>query len=124
MPELPDIELYLEALEARIHGDRLEKILLGSPFLLRSVVPAPTELEGKKVVDLRRLGKRVVIALEDELFMVIHLMIAGRLQWEGGTRATEAPEKARARSFRLCIGVAHADGSRNQKARVPTARPR
>lgn len=84
MPELPDIELYLEALDARIRGDVLEKIILGSPFLLRSVSPTPAELEGKKVVVLRRLGKRVVIGLEDDLFMVIHLMIAGRFQWKDG----------------------------------------
>jgi len=85
MPELPDIELYLEALEARIRGDVLERIVLGSPFLLRSTTPEPAELEGKKVVDLRRMGKRILIGLDDELFMVIHLMIAGRLQWEEGT---------------------------------------
>lgn len=85
MPELPDIELYLEALEGRIHGDVLEKIVLGSPFLLRSVAPSPPELEGKRVVALRRMGKRVVIGLEDELFMVVHLMVAGRLQWKAGT---------------------------------------
>ncbi len=84
MPELPDIELYLEALDSRIRGEVLEKILLGSPFLLRSVTPAPSALAGKKVVALRRIGKRVVIGLEDELFMVIHLMVAGRLHWKGG----------------------------------------
>ena len=104
MPELPDIELYLEALEARIHGDRLEKILLGSPFLLRSVVPAPTELEGKKVVDLRRLGKRVVIALEDELFMVIHLMIAGRLQWKEGRERPKLQKKRGLARFDFASG--------------------
>ena len=85
MPELPDIELYLEALGSRIDGDVLEKILLGSPFLLRSIAPAPSELEGKTVVALRRMGKRIVIGLEDELFMVIHLMVAGRLQWTDGS---------------------------------------
>lgn len=84
MPELPDIELYLDALQDRIHGKLLEKIHLGSPFLLRSTSPSPTELEGKKVVTLRRLGKRIVIGLEDELFIVIHLMIAGRLHWKAG----------------------------------------
>ena len=104
MPELPDIELYLEALEARIHGDMLEKILLGSPFLLRSVAPAPTELEGKKVVDLRRLGKRVVIALEDELFMVIHLMIAGRLQWKEGSERPKLQKKRGLARFDFASG--------------------
>lgn len=104
MPELPDIELYLEALEARIHGKMLEKILLGSPFLLRSVVPAPTELEGKKVVDLRRLGKRVVIVLEDELFMVIHLMIAGRLQWKEGSERPKLQKKRGLARFDFASG--------------------
>ena len=104
MPELPDIELYLEALEARIHGDMLEKILLGSPFLLRSVAPAPTELEGKKVVDLRRLGKRVVIALEGELFMVIHLMIAGRLQWKEGSDRPKLQKKRGLARFDFASG--------------------
>ena len=104
MPELPDIELYLEALESRIHGDMLEKILLGSSFLLRSVAPAPAELEGKKVVDLRRLGKRVVIALEDELFIVIHLMIAGRLQWKEGSERPKLQKKRGLARFDFASG--------------------
>lgn len=104
MPELPDIELYLEALESRIHNDVLEKILLGSPFLLRSVAPAPTELEGKKVVDLRRMGKRVVIALEDELFIVIHLMIAGRLQWKQGSERPKLQKRRGLARFDFASG--------------------
>jgi len=104
MPELPDIELYLEALENRIHGDVLEKILLGSPFLLRSVAPAPQELERKKVVELRRLGKRVVIALEDELFMVIHLMVAGRLQWKDGSERPKLQKKRGLARFDFASG--------------------
>jgi formamidopyrimidine-DNA glycosylase len=81
MPELPDVEVYREALERRIRGARLERLRLVTPFVLRSVAPAPAELEGRSVTELRRLGKRVVIALEGELFVVIHLMIAGRLHW-------------------------------------------
>ncbi len=104
MPELPDIELYLEALESRIHNDVLEKILLGSPFLLRSVAPAPTELEGKQVVDLRRMGKRVVIALEDELFIVIHLMIAGRLQWKQGSERPKLQKRRGLARFDFASG--------------------
>ena len=104
MPEFPDIELYLEALESRIHGDALEAILLGSPFLLRSVTPAPKELEGKKVVGLRRLGKRVVIALEDELFMVIHLMVAGRLQWKDGSERPKLQKKRGLARFDFASG--------------------
>ena len=104
MPELPDIELYLEALERRIRGDVLETILFGSPFLLRSVAPAPEELEGKKVIELRRLGKRVVIALEDELFMVIHLMVAGRLQWKEGTERPKLQKKRGLARFDFASG--------------------
>jgi formamidopyrimidine-DNA glycosylase len=81
VPELPDVAVYLEALERRILGARLEKLELGSPFILRSVEPRPAELAGKRVVGLRRLGKRVVIGFEEELFAVIHLMIAGRLHF-------------------------------------------
>jgi formamidopyrimidine-DNA glycosylase len=81
MPELPDVTVYIEALDARIRGARLERIRLLSPFVLRSVDPSPQALAGRAVVGLRRLGKRIVIALEDECFAVIHLMIAGRLHW-------------------------------------------
>ncbi len=81
MPELPDVAVYVEALERRILGARLERVRLITPFVLRSVAPAPAELEGRSVTDLRRLGKRVVIGLDGEFFIVIHLMIAGRLHW-------------------------------------------
>ncbi len=81
MPELPDIEVYIEALEARVGGSRLEKVRLASPFLLRSVDPPLKDAEGRKVVGLRRMGKRIVIGLDHDLFLVLHLMIAGRLQW-------------------------------------------
>ena len=81
MPELPDVTVYMEALERRIVGDTLLKIRLASPFLLRTVSPTPQELAGKRVVGLRRIGKRIVIELEGEFFIVIHLMIAGRFKW-------------------------------------------
>lgn len=81
MPELPDVVLYLEALDTRIAGATLERIRLASPFLLRTVEPAPASLTGRKVTGLRRLGKRIVIGLEGEIFLVIHLMIAGRFKW-------------------------------------------
>ncbi len=81
MPELPDVTVYVEALEKRILGDELVRIRLASPFLLRTVSPSPDELAGKRVVAIRRIGKRIVIELEGELFIVIHLMIAGRLKW-------------------------------------------
>jgi len=81
MPELPDISLYLEALRERIHGRRLERARVVSPFLLRSVEPRIDEVLGQRVVDLRRLGKRIAIGFENDLWLVIHLMIAGRFQW-------------------------------------------
>jgi formamidopyrimidine-DNA glycosylase len=81
LPELPDIELYLHALTPRIRGQRLDRIRLASPFLVRSFEPPIDHAHGKKVVGLRRLGKRVVWALEDDLFIVIHLMIAGRFKF-------------------------------------------
>jgi formamidopyrimidine-DNA glycosylase len=81
MPELPDISAYREALALRIDGTRLEKIRLASPFLLRTVEPPLAECEGRRAAGVRRLGKRIVIALEGELFLVLHLMITGRLRW-------------------------------------------
>jgi formamidopyrimidine-DNA glycosylase len=82
MPELPDIEVYIEALASRLLGQRLEAIRLASAFLLRSVTPAPAEAAGRDVVGLRRLGKRIVFELDGGVFMVLHLMIAGRLRWK------------------------------------------
>jgi len=81
VPELPDIELYLHALRPRVVGQRLQRIRLASPFLVRSVAPPIHAAEGKLVTGLRRLGKRVVFAMEADLFLVIHLMIAGRFRW-------------------------------------------
>ncbi len=82
MPELPDVAVYLEALERRILGARLERVRLLTPFLLRSVDPPLSALAGATVTGLRRLGKRLVIVLDPDLFLVIHLMIAGRLHWK------------------------------------------
>ena len=81
MPELPDIVVYIERLQDRVLDQRLEKIRLASPFLVRSFDPPIQEAEGKKVVELRRLGKRIIFCLESELFLIFHLMIAGRLRW-------------------------------------------
>ena len=82
MPELPDITVYLEALDARIRGARLLGVRLASPFVLRSVEPPLSAAFGKTVSGLRRVGKRIVIVLEGDLFVVLHLMIAGRLHWK------------------------------------------
>ena len=81
MPELPDIAVYLDCLAPRILGQPLERLTILNPFVLRSVSPSPAELAGAKVTGLRRLGKRIVLGLEQERFIVIHLMIAGRLRW-------------------------------------------
>jgi formamidopyrimidine-DNA glycosylase len=81
MPELPDVVVYTESLKARIAGQRLERIRLVSLFVLRTALPPISDAEGKRVTGVRRLGKRIVLALEGELFLVLHLMIAGRLRW-------------------------------------------
>ena len=81
MPELPDITIYLEALASRVIGQPLERTRIAKPFLLRSVDPPMSAAGGKRVTGVRRMGKRIVLELEDDLFLVIHLMIAGRLRW-------------------------------------------
>jgi len=91
MPELPDIAAYIEALEPRIAGQRIEQIRLASPFLLRSVDPPTTEIAGRAVRQLRRIGKRIAIGVDGDLWLVLHLMIAGRLHW----RPRDAPLKGR-----------------------------
>jgi formamidopyrimidine-DNA glycosylase len=81
MPELPDIVVYIENLESKIPGRSLQRIRLLNPFVLRTAIPPISSAEGRKVVGLRRLGKRIAIELEGDLFLVLHLMIAGRLRW-------------------------------------------
>ncbi|MEP6739511.1 MAG: DNA-formamidopyrimidine glycosylase family protein [Caldimonas sp.] len=81
MPELPDITVYVDRLAAKVVGHRLVRVRIGSPFLLRTVVPPLSAGEGKTVTGIERVGKRVVIVLEGDLFLVLHLMIAGRLRW-------------------------------------------
>jgi formamidopyrimidine-DNA glycosylase len=81
MPELPDISVYVESLAAKLSGDRLQRVRIANPFLLRSALPPISSAEGTAVIGVERLGKRVVIALDGELFLVLHLMIAGRLHW-------------------------------------------
>ncbi|MFW2389938.1 MAG: Fpg/Nei family DNA glycosylase [Polyangiales bacterium] len=124
MPELPDIELYLHALRKRVLGETLLGVRIVSPFLLRTVEPPLEEAAGKRVIGLRRLGKRIVFELEEELFLVVHLMIAGRFRWkpagqkipgrlglaafdfeDGSLLLTEASKKKRA-ALHLCHGEA------------------
>ena len=95
MPELPDVELYLHALRSHIGGETIEGIDLKSPFLVRSVEPPLDEAAGRRVLDFRRLGKRIVWELEDDLYLVFHLMIAGRYHWKkAGTRPTRKVDLA------------------------------
>ena len=82
MPELPDVVVYVEALERRVLGEPLEQVRLNSPFLLRTFEPPLTDAHGRKVVEVRRIGKRIALGLEGDLWLVVHLMIAGRLHWK------------------------------------------
>jgi formamidopyrimidine-DNA glycosylase len=104
MPELPDITIYIEALERRVVGQALEEFTLLSPFVLRSVDPAPADVVGKRVVRLRRMGKRIVFEFEDEIFLVIHLMIAGRLRWLEGKKP-KLPGRITLATMRFPTGV-------------------
>src|SRR5215475_14825873 len=83
MPELPDIAAYLTALEARIVGQPMQQIRLASPFLLRTAQPPLASVEGRTVRQLRRIGKRIAIGVDGDIWLVLHLMIAGRLHWRG-----------------------------------------
>ena len=96
MPELPDLTVYLEALDARIVGQRLERLLIRSPFLLRTAEPPIESAQGRRVTEVRRIGKRLAIGLEGDLWLVFHLMIAGRLHWtEAGARSSRRAALAR-----------------------------
>jgi len=96
VPELPDITIYLEALEKRILNQPLRRLRITSPFLLRTVVPPIQGIENRRVVALRRLGKRIVFGFEDDLWLVLHLMIAGRLHWHESPGRGEATDGAQA----------------------------
>ncbi|HUQ97876.1 MAG TPA: DNA-formamidopyrimidine glycosylase family protein [Gemmatimonadaceae bacterium] len=103
MPELPDITVYIEALESRVLGQVLERTRIAKPFLLRSFDPPITAANGKRVTGLRRMGKRIVVELEDDLFLVIHLMIAGRLRWV--PEGTKVPGKIGLAAFDFSNGT-------------------
>jgi len=103
MPELPDITVYVDALQARIAGARLERVRLASPFVLRSFDPALSEANGCAVTGLRRLGKRIVIGLEGDLYLSIHLMIAGRLHWKAA--GAKVPGKVGLAAFDFSTGT-------------------
>jgi formamidopyrimidine-DNA glycosylase len=103
MPELPDITVYVESLDAKVRGDTLRRVRVASPFLLRTAVPPITSAEGRRVVGIERLGKRVVVALDGALFLVIHLMIAGRLHWHAALG--KPPAKAALATFEFNGGT-------------------
>lgn len=103
VPEYPDLTVYLEHLERLVLGQPLERIRLGSPFVLRSVEPPLAALEGRAVIGLRRIGKRLVFALEGELFAVVHLMVAGRLLWK--ERGARLPTRAGLAAFDFPAGT-------------------
>jgi len=105
VPELPDVVVYVEALRARIEGRVLERVRLRSPFVLRSVSPSIDEIAGQTVRGIRRLGKRIVLAFDAEIFLVIHLMIAGRLRWrDSGAKLGLGPKIVQA-SFEFSDGT-------------------
>jgi formamidopyrimidine-DNA glycosylase len=103
MPELPDIVVYIEHLEGSLVGQTLERVRLMNPFVLRSVMPPVGSAEGRKVIGVRRMGKRIAIALEGDLFLVLHLMIAGRLRWIG--KGTKPPGRITLAAFEFPSGT-------------------
>ena len=103
MPELPDVTVYVERLAALTIGQPIEAIRIPSPFVLRTVTPSPKELVGAKVLGVERLGKRIVIAVEAERFLVIHLMIAGRLHWKPA--GAKVPGKVGLAAFDFSTGT-------------------
>ena len=103
MPELPDVEVYVDCLAARVVRQRIERVRLLRPFVLRSVTPPLDTAEGRTVLTVERLGKRIVIGLSDDLFLVLHLMIAGRLRWRD--RGTRIPQKLGLAAFDFSSGT-------------------
>ena len=103
VPELPDVELYLHALRPRVAGAMLERIRIGNPFIVRTYDPPASALEGKTIRNVTRIGKRMVFAFDDELFMVLHLMIAGRLRWRD--RGAAIPNKVGLAAFDFAAGT-------------------
>jgi len=123
MPELPDVVLYVEALERRLRGVPLESVRILNPFVLRSVDPPVDAACGRKVVEISRLGKRIVVGLEGDLFLVIHLMIAGRLKWR--ERGAKLPGKLGHAAFDFPVGtVLLTEASSKKRASIHLVRGR
>src|SRR5262245_56597950 len=105
MPELPDLVVYLDAMRTRMIGRTLDRVVLASPFVLRSVDPPIGAVSGRVVQDVRRIGKRLVLALDDDLFLVVHLMIAGRLRWRDPGKTLGMGKKLVLASFEFAHGT-------------------
>ena len=103
MPELPDVTVYVEALQKRLAGATMLKLRLANPFVLRTVEPVPQELAGKRVQSIERMGKRVVFGFDDDLFLIVHLMIAGRFRWLPAN--AKIPGKLRLAAFDFDTGT-------------------
>ena len=123
MPELPDVTVYIEALERRVLGTTLEGVRLASPFLLRSVDPPIAEAAGREVASVSRLGKRIVVGIDGDLFLVIHLMIAGRLHW--AAHGAKPPGKRGLAAFDFTDGtVILTEAGTNKRASLHVVRGR
>ena len=103
MPELPDVLLYIESLSSRILNQTLERVRLASPFVVRSVAPPISAINNRRICGLRRLGKQIVLEFEGNLFLIIHLMIAGRFQWK--ERGAKIPGKLGLAAFDFPSGT-------------------
>jgi formamidopyrimidine-DNA glycosylase len=121
MPELPDVVVYVECLERRVVGETLERVRLSSPFTLRSVDPPLGEVEGRRVSGVSRLGKRIVLALTEELSVVIHLMVAGRLRWR--RRGARPPARSGLAAFDFPGGtLLLSEASKKRRASIHVVR--
>jgi formamidopyrimidine-DNA glycosylase len=121
MPELPDVVVYVECLERRVVGETLERVRLSSPFTLRSVDPPLGEVEGRRVSGVSRLGKRIVLALTEELSVVIHLMVAGRLRWR--RRGARPPARSGLAAFDFLGGtLLLSEASKKRRASIHVVR--
>ena len=105
MPELPDVVLYIDALQHRVVGRRLKRLSLSSPFVLRSVEPGIESVVGESVTGIRRSGKRIVLQFDDEVFLAIHLMIAGRLRWREPDEKPRVAPRALLATFEMSNGT-------------------
>jgi formamidopyrimidine-DNA glycosylase len=123
VPELPDVTVYVERLEALVGGQVLERVRLASPFLLRSVDPPLSQVEGRAVVGVSRIGKRICLAVEGDLFLVIHLMISGRLRWRKAGIAI--PKRMGLAAFDFPVGsVLFTEASKKKRASLHVTRGR